>query len=101
MDRSRYLAYRSIERSLSHLPLDAGDRERLRDTAEGLLLARDLDEAEGLRVDAAMALSLLVGRRRVEDELADVLWHAISDCGPADPFEPPRRPRAVSFAGSL
>ncbi len=101
MDYSRYLAYRSIERSLGHLPLDAGERERLRDTAEGLLLARDLDEAECLRDDAAMALSLLVGQRRCGDELADVLWHAIVDCGPPDSLEPSRRPRAVSFAGSL
>jgi hypothetical protein len=101
MDHLRYVAYRSIERSLSHLPLDDGERERLRDTAEGLLLARDLDEAECLRVDAAVALSMLVGQRRCADELADVLWHAISDCGPPDPLEPSRRPRALSFAGSL
>jgi hypothetical protein len=101
MDYTRYLAYRSIERSLAHVPLDAGERERLRDTAEGLMLARDLDEAECLRGDAAVALSLLVGQRRCGDELADVLWHAILDCGPADPVDPPRRPRAMSFAGSV
>jgi hypothetical protein len=101
MDRLRYLAYRSVSRSLAHVPLDPGERERLRDTAEGLLLARDLDEAESLRDDAAMILSLLVGRRRFGDELADVLWHAISDCGPVDPLEGRVRSRTLSFAGSL
>jgi hypothetical protein len=101
MDYSRYLAYRSVERSLAHVPLEAGERELLRDMAEGLLLARDLDEAERLRSDAAMALSLLVGQRRCGDQLADVLWHAVSDCGPPDPFEPLQRPHALSFAGSV
>jgi hypothetical protein len=101
MNYARYLAFRSLERSLAHVPLDAGERERLRDTAEGLLLTRDPEEAESLRADAAMALSLLVGQRRCGDELADVLWHAISDCGPPDPPESSRRPRALSFAGSL
>jgi len=101
MDHSRYLAYRAIERSIAPLPLEPQERERLRDTAEGLLLTRDPDEAERLRRDAAMALSLLVGQRRCGDWLADVLWEGICDCGPPDPIEPARRPRALSFAGSL
>jgi hypothetical protein len=101
MDHSRYLAYRAIERSIEPLPLDPKERERLRDLAEGLLLTSEPDEAERLRRDAAMALSLLVGQQRCGDWLADVLWEGICDCGPADPFEPARRPRALSFAGSL
>jgi hypothetical protein len=101
MDHSRYLAYRAVERSIERLPLDPQERDRLRDTAEGLLLTRDPDDAERLRRDAAMALSLLVGQQRCGDWLADVLWEGICDCGPPGWLGPAHRPRALSFAGSL
>jgi|SRR5436190_10718641 len=104
MDHSRYLAYRSVARSLDRLPewlLDAHERERLRDTAEALLLTSDVEEAERLRRDAALALSLLVGQRRCDDARADALWTEIADCGPHDPHGMIRRDRALSFAGSL
>jgi hypothetical protein len=104
MDHSRYLAYRSAARSLDRTPewrLDDHERERLRDTAEALLLTTDLEEAERLRRDAALALSLLVGQRRCDDVRADALWHEISDCGPDDPLGTTRRRRAVTFAGAL
>jgi hypothetical protein len=104
MDHSRYLAYRSTLRSLERMPewlLDGHERERLRDTAEALLLTRDLEEAERLRRDAALALSLLVGQRRYDDARADTLWNEIADCGPRDPSGMARRDRALSFAGSL
>ena len=45
MDHSRYLAYRSVARSLDRMPewlLDSHERERLRDTAEALLLTTDV-----------------------------------------------------------
>ena len=104
MDHSRYLAYRSVIRSLDRLPewmLDAHERERLRDTGEALLLTADAEEAERLRRDAALALSLLVGKRQVDDAHADALWNEIADCGPRDVWAPDRRDRALSFAGSL
>jgi hypothetical protein len=104
MDHARYLAYRSTLRSLDRMPewvLDSHERERLRDTAEALLLTNDLEEAERMRGDAALALSLLVGQRRYDDARADRLWNDIADCGPADPLGMTRRNRAVSFAGSL
>jgi hypothetical protein len=104
MDHSRYLAYRSATRSLDRIPewlLDDHERERLRDTAEALLLTTDPEEAERLRRDAAVALSLLVGKRRCDDAHADALWNEISDCGPRDAFGASRRPRALTFAGSL
>jgi hypothetical protein len=104
MDHSRYLAYRSAMRSLERTPewvLDEHERERLRDTAEGLLLTTDADEAEGLRCDAAVALSLLVGQRRCDDARADALWNDVSDCGPRDPLGASRRSRALTFAGAL
>ena len=104
MDNARYLAYRSTLRSLERMPewlLDRHERERLRDTAEALLLTTDLEEAERLRRDAALALSLLVGQRRCGDARADALWSAIADCGPRDPLGMARRDRALSFAGSL
>jgi hypothetical protein len=104
MDHSRYLAYRSVARSLDRMPewlLDAHERERLRDTAEALLLTTDAEEAERLRRDAAVALSLLVGQRRWDDVQADALWKEIADCGPRDPIGASRRPRALTFAGSL
>ena len=104
MDHSRYLAYRSTLRSLERMPewlLDGHERERLRDTAEALLLTHDLEEAERLRRDAALALSLLVGQRRYDDARADALWNEIADCGPRDRLGTARRDRALSFAGSL
>jgi hypothetical protein len=104
MDHSRYLAYRSVTRSLDRLPewlLDAHERERLRDTAEALLLTTDTEDAERFRRDAALALSLLVGKRRVDDAHADALWNEIVDCGPRDVRGSTRRDRSLSFAGSL
>jgi hypothetical protein len=104
MDHSRYLAYRSAARSLDRIPesrLDHHERERLRDTAEALLLTTDVEEAERLRGDAAVALSLLVGQRRCDDAHADALWDEISDCGPRDAPGATRRARALTFAGAL
>jgi hypothetical protein len=104
MDHARYLSYRSATRSLDRTPewlLDAHERERLRDTAEALLLTNDLEEAERLRRDAALALSMLVGKRRCDDLQADALWDDIAGCGPRDPLGMLRRDRALSFAGSL
>jgi hypothetical protein len=104
MDHSRYLAYRSVARSLDRMPewlLDSHERERLRDTAEALLLTTDVEDAERLRRDAAVALSLLVGQRRCDDVEADALWDEIADCGPRGPIGVSRRERALRFAGSL
>jgi len=104
MDHSRYLAYRSVTRSLGRLPewlLDAHERDRLRDTAEALLLTNDAEDAERFRRDAALALSLLVGQRRWDDAHADALWNEIADRGPCGGQGMVRRDRALSFAGSL
>ena len=104
MDHSRYLAYRSATRSLDRMAewrLDHHERERIRDTAEALLLTTDAEEAERLRRDAAVALSLLVGQRRCDDACADALWNEISDCGPDPPHGATRRSRALTFAGTL
>src|SRR3954468_7213082 len=104
MDHARYLAYRSTLRSLERMPewlLASHERERLRDTAEALLLTNDLEEAERLRRDAALALSLLVGQRRYDDARADAVWSEISDCGPPAPAGVARRSRALTFAGAL
>lgn len=104
MDHSRYLAYRSVGRSLERTPewlLEESIREHLRDIAEALLLTSDGEEAEHLRGDAALALSLLVGQRRCEDLWADALWQEISDCGPHGAPGSGRRARALTFAGAL
>jgi hypothetical protein len=104
MDHARYLAYRSVTRALDRSPewlLDSHERERLRDTAEALLLTTDVEEAERLRRDAAVALSLLVGQRRCDDAHADALWKEISDCGPRLPPGASRRARALIFAGAM
>jgi hypothetical protein len=104
MDHDRYLAYKSVLRSLERAPaaaLDVHERERLRDTAEALLLNSDVDDAERLRRDAALALSMLVGQGRCDDLQADMLWSSMSDCGPSDPLAPAARERGLSFAGAL
>jgi hypothetical protein len=91
MDAPRYFAYRDVQRKLAGAGLDEHERERLRDIGEGLLLTRDpySEEADSLRSDAALALSMLVGQKRLSDVEADVLWRTIADCGP----------RALSRAG--
>jgi hypothetical protein len=104
MDHPRYLAYQAVRRSLERMPewlLGAEEVERLRDTAEALLLTSEADDAEHLRRDAAVALSMLVGQRRCDDAWADALWHEISDCGPRDRSAAVRRQRALTFAGAL
>ena len=104
MDHSRYLGFKSVVRALDRFPdggLDPHEHERLRDTAEALLLTADPDDAEPLRRDAAIALSLLVIQRRCDQLSADVLWHAICDCGPPA-GESTRRPsRSLTFVGAL
>ena len=104
MDYARYVAFKSVRRALARVPddmLDAHERERLRDTAEALLLTSDPDEVEPLRSDAAIALSLLVIQRRWDELTADVMWHAICDCGPPVPDSGDRRSRSLTFAGAL
>ena len=87
MTPARYRAYRRALEALQLVAedlLDPAEHALLRDAAEGLLLARDSerDEAEDLRLKAALALSLLVGSRRCPDELADDLWARLLACGP-------------------
>jgi hypothetical protein len=104
MDHARYLAYRSVTRALDRTPerlLDSHERERLRDTAEALLLTTDAEDAERLRRDAALALSLLVGQRRCDDGQADTLWKEISDCGPRGAPGMSRRERGVTLGGRV
>ena len=104
MNHTRYLAFRSATRTLERTPdwlLDAHERERLRDIAEALLLTPDGDEAERLRRDAALALSLLVGQQRLDDARADALWRQISGCGPPEAGGSFARSSALAFAGHL
>lgn len=106
MDHQRYMAYRSLEQALDETPpwqLDPHERERLRDTAEALLLTRadSDDDAERLRRDAALALSMLVGQRRCDDARADRLWEAICGCGPAGAIAGGRRRRESVFVRSI
>jgi hypothetical protein len=103
MTSQRLLAYKSLRRSLgrvSETRLDAETTELLRDMGEGLLLARDgeLEEAEELETNAALALSLLVGTGHLTDPEADALWHRMSDCGPLAGRGSARRP-AMSNTG--
>jgi hypothetical protein len=98
----RYDAYRRICTELDRLSAEAladGERELLRDVAEGLLLARHGtdDEVEELRSKAAVALSLLVGLGRWSDAAADEVWERLVACGPLATGGP-RLPRAVQHA---
>lgn len=95
MTHSRYRAYRRISRELDLLSCEAladPERELLRDAAEGLLLARTLEEVEELRARVALALSLLVGLGRWSDAAADEIWGRILACGPGD------APREIGWA---
>jgi hypothetical protein len=67
---------------------------------EGLLLAREgeLEDADELETNAALALSLLVGTGHLTDPEADALWQRMSDCGPFGRSAATRRP-AMSNTG--
>lgn len=87
MTPRRYAAYRRICTELEGLSAEAlaeGERELLRDVAEGLLLARDDEDEEidELRTKAAVSLSLLVGLGRWSDAAADEVWERLVACGP-------------------
>ena len=89
MTPRRYKAYRRICTELDSLSPEAladGERELLRDVAEGLLLARDGqdEEVEELRTKAAVSLSLLVGLGRWSDGAADEVWERLVACGPLE-----------------
>ena len=103
MTSQRLSAYNDLKRALQRMAdgrLDAETVELLRDMAEGLLLARDgeLDEAEELETNAALALSLLVGTHHLSDTEADRLWQRMSGCGPFARQPSARRP-AMSNTG--
>lgn len=87
MTPRRYKAYRRICADIDSLSPEAladGERELLRDIAEGLLLARPggSEEVEELRTKAAISLSLLAGQGRWSDGAADEVWDRLVACGP-------------------
>ena len=106
MTPARHRAYRRALEALEVVAedlLDPAEHALLRDAAEGLLLARDSEreEAEDLRLKAALALSLLVGSRRCPDELADDLWGRLVACGPAEGATRIEFRQRMTLAGAL
>jgi hypothetical protein len=98
----RYDAYRRVCTELDGLSSRAladGEKELLRDVAEGLLLARhgEQDEIDELRCKAAVALSLLAELGRWSDGAADEMWDHLVACGPLEGREP-RPARVVQHA---
>lgn len=88
MNPERHAAYRrflSIVERLGSDRLGAETVERLRDVAEGLLLARQDGDADELERHASMLLSGLVADGRSTDRWADRLWCELAACGPNPP----------------
>jgi hypothetical protein len=89
MTAERYVAYCETLRSLDMLPLARGEREVLRDAAEGFLLARSEDSGElgELGLGVSIVLDRAVSAKRLTQVRADDVRDGIDSCGPApDPL---------------
>jgi hypothetical protein len=95
MNAQRYAAYRSLVRELdewrSAHALESEAHEDLRDAAEGLLLAREGDEAEEPLARASTTVMGMLALDELDEQNASWLLDALLSCGP-------RIPQAISDA---
>ena len=86
MTAERYASYCAVMHTLDHLSLRVGERDILRDAAEGFLLSRDEDpwELAELRLSVSIVLDRAVDTRRVTRPIADRLTQAFQECGPRE-----------------
>ena len=99
MTPQRYASYRQVLQTVEHLPLREGERDVLRDAAEGFLLASDDGawELTELGLGVSIVLDRVVGARRLTRDLADCLTQAIEASGPQAAALPSKAPSAASF----
>jgi hypothetical protein len=89
MNRQRYTAYRSLVTELDEWrsvdALEAGTHDDLRDAAEGLLLARDGDDAEEPLSRAGTTVLGLLALDELDEPNASWLLDSLLACGPRMP----------------
>jgi hypothetical protein len=89
MNQQRYTAYRQLVAELrewrSSEALEAGTHEDLCDAAEGLLLARDGDDAEEPLARASSTVLGLLALDELDEENASWLLDCLLACGPRLP----------------
>jgi hypothetical protein len=89
MNQHRYAAYRHLVSELgewrSSEALEAGTHEELCDAAEGLLLARDGDDAEEPLARASSTVLGLLALDELDEENASWLLDCLLACGPKVP----------------
>jgi hypothetical protein len=95
MNAQRYAAYRSLITELDEWrsadALESETHEDLRDAAEGLLLAREGDEAEEPLARASTTVLGMLALDELDEQNASWLLDALLSCGP-------RIPQAMSDA---
>ena len=89
MNAQRYTAYRSLITELdewrSAHALESEVHEDLRDAAEGLLLARQSDEAEEPLARASTTVLGMLALDELDEQNASWLLDALLSCGPNIP----------------
>jgi hypothetical protein len=89
MNSQRYAAYRSLITELdewkSARALESDAHEDLRDAAEGLLLARQRDEAEEPLARASTTVLGMLALDELDEQNASWLLDALLSCGPRIP----------------
>lgn len=89
MNQQRYAAYRQLVAELrewrSTDALESGTHEDLCDAAEGLLLARDGDDAEEPLARASSTVLGLLALEELDEENASWLLDCLLACGPRIP----------------
>jgi hypothetical protein len=95
MNSQRYAAYLSLVTELAEWraahALEADAYDDLRDAAEGLLLAREGDEAEEPLARASTTVLGMLALEELDEQNASWLLDALLSCGP-------RIPQAISDA---
>ena len=89
MNAQRYAAYRSLVTELDEWRaaqvLDSEAHEDLRDAAEGMLLAREGDEAEEPLARASTTVLGMLALEELDEENASWLLDSLLSCGPSLP----------------
>lgn len=89
MNAQRYAAYRSLVTELdewrSAHALELETHQDLRDAAEGLLLAREGDEAEEPLARASTTVLGMLALDEMDEQNASWLLDALLSCGPCIP----------------
>ena len=88
MTADRTQAYGRVVKTLEDIgpaKLQPAEQEQIRDAADTLIFAADLDEARGALADVEALAEHLAGTGRWTTERADQLVHDLVACGPVAP----------------